>query len=57
MQKSKMEERLYQTSEVMALLGLNRNTLRLYEKNGLLVPVQRSADNSYRSYSAADLRR
>src|SRR5690625_7865676 len=35
--------------------GLSPKTIRYYETVGLVVP-QRQADNSYRNYSAADVR-
>ena len=52
-----MEEKLYSPSAVMEKYAISRNTLRLYEKNGLLPPSRVNESNSYRSYSESDLLR
>ena len=46
----------YKIGEIAALLSVSRETLRFYEKRGLLRP-EKSPQNSYRSYSLSDLYR
>lgn len=46
----------YKIGEISALLGISPETLRFYEKRGLLHP-DKSAQNGYRSYSLRDLYR
>lgn len=45
----------YSIGEVSSRLGLSRDTLRFYEKKGMIRPEKR--DNGYRSYSYEDTRR
>ncbi|NDJ20673.1 MerR family transcriptional regulator [Nostoc sp. B(2019)] len=49
-----MEELTIQ--QVAVLTGLSVHTLRYYERNGLLAPVNRAA-NGHRRYSATDIAR
>ncbi|MBE9037533.1 MerR family transcriptional regulator [aff. Roholtiella sp. LEGE 12411] len=42
--------------QVAALTGLSVHTLRYYERNGLLAPINRAA-NGHRRYSATDIAR
>lgn len=46
----------YKIGEISALLGISPETLRFYEKRGLLQP-EKSPHNGYRSYSQNDLYR
>ena len=46
----------YKIGEISALLGISPETLRFYEKRGLLHP-EKSPQNGYRSYSLSDLYR
>ncbi|MFQ6372466.1 Zn(2+)-responsive transcriptional regulator [Shewanella sp. YIC-542] len=47
---------MYRIGELAKHSGVNTDTLRFYEKNGLLAPSMRTA-NGYRMYSAEDARR
>ena len=47
-------ERRYTTSQVARAAGVHPNTVRLYERIGLLAPISRTA-NGYRSFSERDL--
>ena len=44
---------MFRIGELAKRYGINADTLRFYEKHGLLAPSSRS-DNGYRVYSAAD---
>lgn len=45
---------MYSAGEVAKKLGLSKDGLRYYEKEGLLPPIKRDA-SGYRSYSEADV--
>ncbi len=47
---------VYTTSQIAELCGVNTETLRFYERKGLLPPPQRT-DGGYRQYSENDLKR
>ena len=51
-----MNHRRYKISEVSARLSLSRDTLRYYEKIGLLNKVERS-DSGFRRYTEQDISR
>ncbi|MGB0893066.1 MAG: Zn(2+)-responsive transcriptional regulator [Parashewanella sp.] len=44
---------MYRIGELATLFGVNTDTLRYYEKHGLLVPSQRT-ESGYRMYSEQD---
>lgn len=50
-----MEERLYQMRDLMERFGVTRDTVKYYEKKGLLVPKR--TDNRYRTYTEADVQK
>ena len=47
-------ERRYTTSQIARAAGVHPNTVRLYERLGLLAPIART-DGGYRSFSERDL--
>ena len=51
-----MRTQLYKTSELAARAKVNKETIRFYEKKGLLVEPSRTA-SGYRQYSQADFKR
>ncbi|GLX69361.1 MerR family transcriptional regulator [Paenibacillus glycanilyticus] len=48
------QEKYYSTREAVELTGLPKDTLRFYEKIGILQPVARDS-NHYRKYSQDDI--
>lgn len=48
-----MEEKYYQIGDVAELMGMSRDTLRHYEKRGILSP--RKGQNGYRYYSSEEI--
>ncbi len=44
----------YQTKDLLKCLGVPRDTLRLYEKKGLLNP-HKDSENNYRNYDVFDI--
>lgn len=48
-----MEERRYQIGDMAGLMGVSRDTLRHYERRGLLSPVK--GENGYRYYSDQEI--
>lgn len=48
-----MEERRYQIGDVAGLMGVSRDTLRHYEKRGLISPAK--GENGYRYYSDQEI--
>lgn len=50
-----MEERLYQMKEFMEKVGTTRDTLKYYEKKGLIVPKRN--DSGYRVYDETDVQK
>lgn len=49
-----MEAKEYRISEIAEILGVSADTLRLYEKRGLLTPRKR--ENGYRYYTKEDVK-
>ncbi|MCI8577931.1 MAG: MerR family transcriptional regulator [Lachnospiraceae bacterium] len=50
-----MEEKYYQIGDVAELMGMSRDTLRHYEKRGILSPMK--GENGYRYYSSEEIHR
>lgn len=51
-----MKSQVFRTSELADLAGVNKETIRFYEKSGLLADPNRT-DGGYRQYSLKDLER
>lgn len=43
-----MEEKLYQVKDIMDLFGISRDTIKYYEKQGMITPARN--DNGYRMF-------
>lgn len=52
---STLRTKTYQTSEVARIIEVHSNTVRLYERLGLIPPPERQR-NGYRIYGAEDIR-
>ena len=50
-----MEKRLYQMKDLIEQFGLTRDTIKYYEKRGLITPERSKA--KYRIYSEEDVKR
>lgn len=51
-----MKDDLMLIGEIAAFFGVSRKAIRLYEKKGILKPVEVDAGNGYRYYSADQVR-
>lgn len=50
-----MKDNLMRIGEIAAFFGVSRKAIRLYEKKGIIKPVEVDAQNGYRYYSAAQV--
>ncbi|MCM1118545.1 MAG: MerR family transcriptional regulator [bacterium] len=50
-----MKNDLMRIGEIAEFFGVSRKAIRLYEKKGIIKPVEVDAQNGYRYYSAAQV--
>lgn len=50
-----MKDDLMRIGEIAEFFGVSRKAIRLYEKKGIIKPVEVDAQNGYRYYSAAQV--
>lgn len=51
-----MSKKDYTLSEAAKLLGVHRDTIIYWEKNGLIPPARRNPRNNYRVYNDEEIR-